>query len=293
VGAGQTIDLDVRGRAISGATVPEDAVAVMLNATSTEANQPTFVTFFPSGQSRPEASTLNAVFGADSSGLGSENVPNMVTVQIGGNGGVSIFNYAGATHVLADIAGYFVPAGAGGGTPVSAGPADPTGACTTGDVFLNTTTGELFTCVAGAWTVGSTLGAADADLPTTTPGALPTDGTPTVIGTFTAPVAGDYVLNGAVDAELLSPAIGALADVECFWDTATTPVTFGESLTADVAVGLVTVPGVDRGAFAADAHALDLAAGDAVDFVCSSTVTLAGTVDIAAVLSGTRVNDAS
>ena len=44
--------------------MPEDAVAVMVNATITEATQPTFVTYFPSGQLRPEASSLNAVFGA-------------------------------------------------------------------------------------------------------------------------------------------------------------------------------------------------------------------------------------
>ena len=295
VGAGQTINLDVRGRTLSGGfTVPEDAAAVMVNATVTEATQPSFVTFFPSGQIRPEASSLNAVFGANSSGLGSENVPNMITVQIGTNGGVSIFNYAGATHVLADISGYFVPAGAAGGTPVFSGAADPTGACTAGDVFLNTTTGQLFTCVAGVWTAGSVLGAVDADLPDTSAGGtLTTAGTPVVIGSFTAPVAGDYVLNGAVDAQIDGTVVGALADVECFWDIGTTPVTFGESLNAGVTVAPgVTVPGVERGAFAADAHALDLAAGDEVDFVCQNTGTLVGSVTIEAVLSGLRVNDA-
>jgi hypothetical protein len=297
LGAGQTIELDVAGRALGGgAAVPGDAVAVMVNATITEATQPSFVTFFPSGQVRPEASSLNAVFGADSSGLGSENVPNMITVQIGTNGNVSIFNFAGATHVLADIAGYFVPAGAAGGTAVAAGDADPTGACEAGDVFLNTTTGQLFTCDGGVWTAGSVLGAADADLPDTTAGAvLNTPGTPVTVGTFTPPVAGDYVLNGAVDAQIETTVVGgALADIECFWDIGTPPVTFGESLNAGVdldgPVGpLPPVPGVARGAFAADAHALDLAAGDEVDFICQDTGSLTGDVTIQAVLSGVRV----
>ncbi len=281
VGAGQTINLDVRGRALSGGlTVPEDAVAVMVNATITEATQPTFVTFFPSGQLRPEASSLNAVFGANSSGLGSENVPNMLTVQIGTTGNVSIFNFAGATHVLADIAGYFVPAQAGGGIPVVAGDADPTGACEAGDTFLNTTTGQLFTCSATVWTAGSVLGAVDADLPDATAGGvLDTAATPVVIATFSAPVAGDYSLNGAVNATL--DTAGEVADVECFWDVGATPVPFGESLDFD--------GNDERGAFAVDAHARGLTAGGTVDFVCQATGTLTGTVDVVAVLSGISV----
>jgi hypothetical protein len=206
----------------------------------------------------------------------------MITVQIGTNGNVSIFNFAGATHVLADIAGYFVPAQASGGIPVVTGDADPTGACEAGDVFLNTTTGQLFTCLARVWPAGSVLGATAADLlDATAGGLLDTAATPVVIATFTAPVAGDYSLSGAVNATL--DTVGELADVECFWDVGTTPVPFGESLDFD--------GNDERGAFAADAHAPGLIAGGTVDFVCQATGTLTGTVDVTAVLSGIRVND--
>ena len=33
--------------------------------------------------------------------------PNLVTVKLGAGGKVSIFNFAGTTHVLADVAGYY------------------------------------------------------------------------------------------------------------------------------------------------------------------------------------------
>lgn len=124
VGPGQTIRLEVAGRTLSyGVTVPAEARAVMVNATSTEADAPTFVTFYPTDQPRPNASTLNAVFGADSSGLGSENVPNMITVALGADGDVAIFNLFGNIHLAVDIAGYYIPAGLEG----VAGPQGPPG----------------------------------------------------------------------------------------------------------------------------------------------------------------------
>ena len=104
------IELDVVGRTLSyGVTIPADARAVMVNATITEAEVPTYVTFYPSDQPTPNASSLNAVFGANPSGQGSENVPNMITVAVGADGDVAIFNLAGNTHVLADIAGLLHP----------------------------------------------------------------------------------------------------------------------------------------------------------------------------------------
>ena len=126
---GQIIKLDVAGRTLTyGVTIPTDARAVMVNATSTEADEPTFVTFYPSDQPRPNASTLNAVFGADSSGLGSENVPNMVTVALGADGDVAIFNLFGNIHLAVDIAGYYIPAGSpGGGAGGEPGPVGPVG----------------------------------------------------------------------------------------------------------------------------------------------------------------------
>ena len=58
-----------------------------------------FLTVWPSGETRPTASNLNTVPGGTQ--------PNLVTVKLGVGGKVSIFNLAGTTHVLADVAGYY------------------------------------------------------------------------------------------------------------------------------------------------------------------------------------------
>jgi hypothetical protein len=117
VGPGATIDLQVAGVG----TVPADAVGVILNITGTNTSDPTYVTAWPTGDARPEASVLNLTPGIDA--------PNGVTALLGDNGRVSLFNFTGSTHLLADVAAYLVPSGSGGGVgPVGpAGPAGPIG----------------------------------------------------------------------------------------------------------------------------------------------------------------------
>lgn len=244
LGADEELTFDVAGTRLSyGTVIPDEAEAVMINATITEATDPTYITLFPTGTSVPDASTLNAVFGADSSGLGSENVPNMVTVRLGDDGSVSAFNLSGDTHLVADIAGYYIPAsvvGGGGGTSL----ADPTVTVPGGPAItlLTTATAEA--------------------------------------ATFTAPFAGDYLLSAVVDAELQGTggallALGALAEVECEW-AVPGAAAFGEALTADVEVTLVppaptiTVPGISRGAFDAQAVAVGLDAGEEVALECTA-----------------------
>ena len=95
---GSTIELQVAGRG----GVPADASAVVLNITVTDARGAGFITVFPCGSPRPNASSLNYVAGA--------TVPNAVIAKIGVGGKVCIYNSI-ATHVLADVNGYF-PAGA-------------------------------------------------------------------------------------------------------------------------------------------------------------------------------------
>ena len=151
VGPNATITLAVVGRTLtSGTVIPDDAVAVMANATVTEATEPSFVTFYPSGEVRPNASSLNVILG--------ENTPNMISVKLGTDGAVSIYNLAGSAQVLADIAGYYVPASSSiAGVPIDGGSTDPSGACTDGDVYLNTTTAQLFSCVTGTWEEGASI----------------------------------------------------------------------------------------------------------------------------------------
>jgi subtilisin family serine protease len=94
--AGQTRDLAVAG---VGA-VPSDASAVVMNVTATDATAASFVTVFPSGESRPaEGSNLNFLAG--------QTVPNLVMVRIGANQKVAFYNLAGSTDIIADVVGYF------------------------------------------------------------------------------------------------------------------------------------------------------------------------------------------
>jgi len=59
----------------------------VLNFTATEAGAGTFLTVFPAGQARPDASNLNVVPGQD--------VPNLVVAKVGSNGNVTIYNNRG------------------------------------------------------------------------------------------------------------------------------------------------------------------------------------------------------
>lgn len=81
--------------------VASDAAAVVLNVTVTEAQAPGFVTVYPCGSPRPNASNLNVDAGG--------TVPNAVIAKVGTNGQVCVFNQS-ATQLLIDVNGYF-PAG--------------------------------------------------------------------------------------------------------------------------------------------------------------------------------------
>jgi hypothetical protein len=95
LGPSGAIDLQVTG----AGGVPSDATAVVMNVTYTEATAAGFLTVWPSGEARPTVSNLNTLPGGTQ--------PNLVTVKLGADGKVSIFNFAGTTHVLADVAGYY------------------------------------------------------------------------------------------------------------------------------------------------------------------------------------------
>ena len=83
------------------AGVPANATAVVMNVTVDATTGSSFLTVFPAGTTRPLASNLNWVAG--------DVVPNLVTVKIGAAGQVSVYNLNGNTHVIADVAGYYVP----------------------------------------------------------------------------------------------------------------------------------------------------------------------------------------
>ena len=94
--AGATLDLQVAGR---GGVPASGVSAVVLNVTVTEPKAVSFLTAFPTGQVRPLASNLNF--------SGGQTVPNLVVVKLGSGGKVSLFNFAGGVHAIADVAGWY------------------------------------------------------------------------------------------------------------------------------------------------------------------------------------------
>jgi Regulator of chromosome condensation (RCC1) repeat len=95
-----TVDLTVVGRG----GVPATGVgAVVLNVTALSPTAPGFVSVYPTGAARPDASNLNFATGT--------TVPNLVIARVGNGGQVTIYNFGGTTGLLADIVGW-VPLGA-------------------------------------------------------------------------------------------------------------------------------------------------------------------------------------
>jgi uncharacterized protein YkwD len=103
LGAGATLNLQVAGR---GGVPATGVSAVVMNVAVTQPTAASFLTVYPAGENMPGASNLNYVAG--------QTVPNLVTAKVGSNGQVSIFNLAGSTHVIADVAGWFDTGNAGG-----------------------------------------------------------------------------------------------------------------------------------------------------------------------------------
>src|SRR5439155_2878112 len=95
LGQGGSLDVSITGQ--DG--VPSSGVAaVVLNVTVTGTTAGSYLTVWPKGVPRPLASNLNWTAG--------KTVPNLVEVEVGVDGQVSIFNALGSTNVIFDVAGY-------------------------------------------------------------------------------------------------------------------------------------------------------------------------------------------
>jgi hypothetical protein len=101
VGQDKSISVQVRG---SGG-VPASATAVVLNLTATQPTIGGYATVWPTGQPRPNSSVINFVAG--------QTIANLVTVPIGPDGTIQIYNATGSTHFIVDTSGYFEPVGSG------------------------------------------------------------------------------------------------------------------------------------------------------------------------------------
>ncbi len=100
LGQGQIRPLTVSGR---GGVPQSGAGAVALNVTAVGASVGGFLTVWPAGDPKPNASNLNFTAG--------KAVPNMVIVPIGVGGQISLFNFSGTTDVVVDVLGWFPSAG--------------------------------------------------------------------------------------------------------------------------------------------------------------------------------------
>src|SRR5439155_7501008 len=98
LGPNATMDVDVTNTFGSG--VPASGVtAVVVNTTVDAPTTWSYLTVFPSDSPRPLASNLNFVAG--------QTVPNLVTVKVGADGKVKVYNNAGSTHVIFDVVGWY------------------------------------------------------------------------------------------------------------------------------------------------------------------------------------------
>ena len=92
---------------ISVPSLPAGSTAVVLNVTVTSTTAQSFLTVWPAGVPRPNASNLNWVKG--------KTVPNLVEVTLGAGNEVSFYNLAGNADVIVDLEGHVAPASAGTG----------------------------------------------------------------------------------------------------------------------------------------------------------------------------------
>ena len=101
-----TITIQITGK--SG--IPTTGVAaIALNVTAVTPTANGYLTAWPNGTTRPDASNLNFTAG--------QNIPNTVIVPVGTGGKIQLFNGStGTIQILADVAGYYLA-----GTPTAAG----------------------------------------------------------------------------------------------------------------------------------------------------------------------------
>ncbi len=96
MGANSTRTIQVTG--VGG--VPASGVsAVAINIAAFGPTAATFVTAWPNGETRPNASSLNPRPGGD--------VANLCILKVGTGGKVQLYNYVGTVNLLVDVVGYF------------------------------------------------------------------------------------------------------------------------------------------------------------------------------------------
>jgi hypothetical protein len=266
--------------------VPAEASSVVINTTLDASVGPTYLTIWPTGTARPVASVNNGIEGV--------TMPNSMIAKLGTDRSLDVYNERNASHVIIDIVGYFVPLNSvtglgGGGLSASSpgtgvgpvGPAGPTGATGAQGPAGNDGSG------AGVVTVnGNVLG-----LPIS---VLDVDDAWETVSTFTAPADGNYVLDASVDAQF-NPAfigVGVGADVLCRWDDGNN-IQRGASITADVVVLAITVPGLSYANIGVPGRGSAMTAGQSINLQCKSNTLLAVGSEVAVSAAFTAIQVAT
>jgi Collagen triple helix repeat (20 copies) len=109
--AGETYTLSLANH------LPLESTAISANITVTDGSTASFLTIFPTGKQLPKSSNINW---KDKSA-----VANQMTLTLGDDRSISLFNSVGRVDVIVDLQGYYIPASASGSGP--AGPAGPAG----------------------------------------------------------------------------------------------------------------------------------------------------------------------
>ncbi|HVS05282.1 MAG TPA: PQQ-binding-like beta-propeller repeat protein [Candidatus Dormibacteraeota bacterium] len=84
---------------VTGTVVPASARAVVLNITVTDTSAASYLTAWPDQSPRPLASDLNWTAG--------QTVPSLAVVELSTDGKLDLYNAAGTTDVVVDVAGWY------------------------------------------------------------------------------------------------------------------------------------------------------------------------------------------
>ncbi|MFJ9517364.1 hypothetical protein ACIRPK_03685 [Kitasatospora sp. NPDC101801] len=101
VGWGGVVPLQVTG---AGGVPTTGVKAVVMSVTAVNPSRTGYVTAYPNGQSVPDASNVNFTAG--------QNASNLVTVPVGANGKVDLYNAWGEVDLGVDVVGYYTDSGA-------------------------------------------------------------------------------------------------------------------------------------------------------------------------------------
>jgi hypothetical protein len=215
LGVGGTLNVQVTG---TGGVPASDVSAVVLNVTAVNPTVASFITVYPEGTTQPLVANLVLTAGAD---LG-----NLVTVSVGSQGGVTIFNQAGSTDVVVDAEGYYTtsPEATGLYNPVNParvfGTSQVGGGIGAGASAAVTVTGNSLGVPTDASAVVANLTAADSSGPSyLSVYPAPASGTPT------PPTAANLIFGkGQVIGNRVIVPVGANGQIEVYNHTGTVNV---------------------------------------------------------------------